>query len=109
MFDCVLPTRLGRHGVAYTSRGNIKVTNEKYATEKEGIYTTPEFSTMVSRTYSLGYLRHLLKTGEILGGQLLSLHNLEFLLNLSREARRAILAGKYEQFRKKFWSEYKSE
>lgn len=108
MFDCVLPTRLGRHGVAYTSRGNIKVTNEQYATEKEGIYTTPEFSTMVSRTYSLGYLRHLLKTGEILGGQLLSLHNLEFLLNLSREARWAILAGEYEQFRKKFWSEYKT-
>ena len=95
MFDCVLPTRLGRHGVAYTSRGNIKVTNEKYKLEKEGIYTRPEYSTMVSRTYSLGYLRHLFKVGEMLAGQLVSLHNLEFLLNLSREARKAIMEGRY--------------
>lgn len=109
MFDCVLPTRLGRHGVAYTSRGNIKVTNEKYRLEKEGIYTRPEYSTMVSRTYSLGYLRHLFKVGEMLAGQLVSLHNLEFLLNLSREARKAIIEGRYEAFRKDFWSEYKSE
>ncbi|MFA6090677.1 MAG: tRNA guanosine(34) transglycosylase Tgt [Candidatus Gracilibacteria bacterium] len=109
MFDCVLPTRLGRHGVAYTSRGNIKVTNEKYKLEKEGIYTRPEYSTMVSRTYSLGYLRHLFKVGEMLAGQLVSLHNLEFLLNLSREARKAIIEGRYEVFRKDFWTEYKSE
>ncbi|HBB26866.1 TPA: tRNA guanosine(34) transglycosylase Tgt [Candidatus Gracilibacteria bacterium] len=108
MFDCVLPTRLGRHGVAYTSRGNIKVTNEKYRLEKEGIYTRPEYSTMVSRTYSLGYLRHLFKVGEMLAGQLVSLHNLEFLLNLSREARKAIIEGRYESFRKDFWSEYKA-
>ena len=66
MFDCVLPTRLGRHGVAYTSRGNIKVTNEKYKLEKSGIYTSPLYSTMVSRTYSLGYIRHLFKVGEML-------------------------------------------
>ena len=109
MFDCVLPTRLGRHGVAYTSRGNIKVTNEKYKLEKEGIYTRPEYSTMVSRTYSLGYLRHLFKVGEMLAGQLVSLHNLEFLLNLSREARKAIMEGRYEAFRKDFWAEYKAE
>ncbi|MDD2917113.1 MAG: tRNA guanosine(34) transglycosylase Tgt [Candidatus Gracilibacteria bacterium] len=107
MFDCVLPTRLGRHGVAYTSRGNIKVTNEKYRLEKAGIYTRPEYSTMVSRTYSLGYLRHLFKVGEMLAGQLVSLHNMEFLLNLAREARNAILEGRYEDFRKDFWSEYK--
>ena len=109
MFDCVLPTRMGRHGVAYTSRGNIKVTNEKYKLEKEGIYTRPEYSTMVSRTYSLGYLRHLFQVGEMLAGQLVSLHNLEFLLNLSREARKAIIEGRYEAFRKNFWSEYESE
>ncbi len=107
MFDCVLPTRLGRHGVAYTSRGNIKVTNEKYKLERGGIYTRPEYSTMVSRTYSLGYLRHLFKVGEMLAGQLVSLHNLEFLLNLSKEARKAIIEGRYEAFRKDFWNEYK--
>lgn len=63
---------------------------------------------MVSRTYSLGYLRHLFKVGEMLAGQLVSLHNLEFLLNLSREARKAIIEGRYEAFRKDFWSEYKN-
>lgn len=91
MFDCVLPTRLGRHGVVFSSRGNIKITNEKYKLEKSGIYTAPELSTMVSRTYSLGYLSHLVKVGEVLGGQLLSLHNLEFLLNITKCAREAII------------------
>lgn len=106
MFDCVLPTRLGRHGVAYSSLGNIKVTNKKYETEKEGIPIDPELSTHVSRTYSLGYLRHLFQVEEALGGQLLSLHNLEFLLNLSKRAREAIIRGEYEIFRKKFWDSY---
>jgi len=106
MFDCVLPTRLGRHGVAYSSHGNVKVTNEKYAHEKAGIEVDPALSTHVSRTYSLGYLRHLLKVGEMLGGQLLALHNLEFLLNLSKRSREAIIRGEYEIFRKNFWDNY---
>ncbi|MDQ1344342.1 MAG: queuine tRNA-ribosyltransferase, partial [Patescibacteria group bacterium] len=106
MFDCVLPTRLGRHEVAMSSYGNVKVTNEKYALEKRGIPMLPEFETHVSKTYSLGYLRHLLKSGELLGGQLLSLHNLEYLIKLAKKAREAILAGEYEAFRKGFWNAY---
>ncbi|MDD2487374.1 MAG: tRNA guanosine(34) transglycosylase Tgt [Candidatus Gracilibacteria bacterium] len=106
MFDCVLPTRLGRHGVAFSSIGNIKMTNEKYIYEKSGIPVDPELATHVSKTYSLGYLRHLLHTGELLGGQLLSLHNLEFLHNITKRAREAIEAGKYEEFRSRFWSNY---
>ena len=107
MFDCVLPTRLGRHGVAFTSYGNIKLTNKKYEHEKSGIPIDPELSTYVSRTYSLGYLRHLLHTWELLGGQLLSLHNLEFLLNITSKAREYILNWQYETFRNKFWEKYK--
>ncbi len=108
MFDCVLPTRLGRHEVAMSSFGNVKVSNERYALEKRGIPMLPEFETHVSKTYSLGYLRHLLKAEELLGGQLLSLHNLEYLIKLAKAARRAIVEGEYEAFRKRFWEAYPS-
>ncbi len=67
MFDCVLPTRLGRHGVAYSSHGNIRVTNEKHSRTKTGIPVDRLLSTHVSRTYSLGYIRHLFQVGESLG------------------------------------------
>ncbi len=109
MFDCVLPTRLGRHAVAYSSYGNLKVNLSRFIQEKRGIPTTPELSTHVSRTYSLGYLRHLLKADESLGGQLLSLHNLEFLIKLSQLARAAIIDGRYEQFRTDFYATYNQE
>lgn len=109
LFDCVLPTRLGRHGVAYTSFGDIKVTNEKYRSESAGIPMLPGFETQVSKTYSLSYLRHLLKVGEILGGRLLSLHNLEYLILLAKHSRQAIIDGRFETFRAEFWSQYKSK
>lgn len=67
MFDCVLPTRLGRHGVVFTSFGNLKINLAKHELEKSGIPMKPGFETTVSRNYSLGYLRHLMKTGESLG------------------------------------------
>ncbi len=66
----------------------------------------PEFETMVSRSYSLGYLRHLMKAGEALGGQLLSLHNLEYLIKLTQVARESIVVGKFDEFRKNFWEGY---
>ena len=106
MFDCVLPTRLGRHGVAFSSIGNIKITNEKHKLDHEHIPVHPEFETHVSRTYTLGYLRHLFMAGEALGGQLLSLHNLEFLINIAKRSREHILAGTFESFRQKFWEGY---
>lgn len=108
MFDCVLPTRLGRHEVAMSSFGNVKVSNERYALEKRGIPMLPEFETHVSKTYSLGYLRHLLKAEELLGGQLLSLHNLEYLIKLAKAARHAVVKDEYEAFRKRFWEAYSS-
>ena len=107
MFDCVLPTRLGRHGVAFTSFGNLKIPLARHQIEKNGIPMKPGFETMVSKNYSLGYLRHLIKAGESLGGQLLSLHNLEYLITISKKAREAILNGAYENFRTEFWKEYR--
>lgn len=66
----------------------------------------PGFETIVSKNYSLGYLRHLLKAGESLGGQLLSLHNLQYLILIARAAREAIKQGNYESFRAEFWNGY---
>ncbi len=106
MFDCVLPTRIGRHGEVFSSYGNLKIGNEKYKFSSEKIPMLPGYETNVSKKYSLGYLRHLINVGEATGGVLLSLHNIEYLLLLSKNARKAILAGEFESFRKEFWSVY---
>lgn len=106
MFDCVLPTRIGRHGEAFSSYGNIKIGGEKYTFSQEKIPMLPGFETQVSRRYSLWYLRHLINVGEATGWVLLSLHNIEYLLNIAKGARKAILEGKFEVFRSEFWSVY---
>lgn len=106
MMDCVLPTRIGRHGEAFSSYGNIKLGWEKYKFSQDKIPMLPGFETQVSRRYSLGYLRHLVNVGEATGGVLLSLHNLEYLLLIAKKSRQAILAGKFEEFRSEFWSVY---
>lgn len=106
MMDCVLPTRIGRHGEAFSSYGNIKLWGEKYKFSQDKIPMLPGFETQVSRRYSLGYLRHLVNVGEATGGVLLSLHNLEYLLLLAKKSRQAILDGKFEAFRAEFWSMY---
>jgi len=91
MFDCVLPTRIGRHGEAFSSYGNIKIGGEKYKFSQDKIPMLPEHETSVSKRYSLGYLRHLINVGEATGGLLLSLHNIEYLLNIAKTAREAII------------------
>lgn len=107
MFDCVLPTRLWRHWVAFSSTWNIKITNKKFEYEQSGIPVDPELSTHVSRNYSLWYLRHLCHVWEFLWWQLLSLHNLEFLLNITKKSREHINNWTYEQFRANFRKNYK--
>jgi queuine tRNA-ribosyltransferase len=106
MFDCVLPTRIGRHGEAFSSYGNIKISGEKYKFSQDKIPMLPEHETQVSKRYSLGYLRHLINVGEATGWVLLSLHNIEYLLNIAKTARKAILDGKFQEFYDRFWSVY---
>ncbi len=106
MMDCVLPTRIGRHGEAFSSYGNLKIWWEKYKYSQEKIPMLGEHETAVSKRYALGYLRHLVNVGEATGGLLLSLHNLEYLLLLAKDARRHIIEGKFETFRERFWSVY---
>jgi len=107
MFDCVLPTRLWRHGVAFSSTWNIKIKNEKYKLDKNPI---DEFcDCKVCKKYSKWYLRHLIQEWEMYGMQLLSYHNLYFLINLGKKARIAILENRFEEFRNDFWFKYPKE
>ncbi|QFR39044.1 tRNA guanosine(34) transglycosylase Tgt [Candidatus Gracilibacteria bacterium 28_42_T64] len=104
MFDCVLPTRLGRHGVAFGTYGSIKIKNLKHKLDPSPI--DDECKCRVCKDYSRGYLRHLILENEILGMQLMSYHNLHFLIHLAKNARKAILENKFEEYRKNFWTKY---
>jgi queuine tRNA-ribosyltransferase len=106
MFDCVLPTRLGRHGEAFTSNGYLRVDRSSLDGSMEKIPVAPGLETSVSENYTLGYLRHLCHAEEMLGQILLSMHNVEFLMRLCDRAREAIQRGEYEKFRKNFWESY---
>lgn len=93
MFDCVLPTRNARHGVIYTSEGTMNFRNAKW---KQDFSAIDENSTSsASRTYTKAYLRHLIHSGEMLGAQIASLHNLSFFLWLMGEARQRIQTGDF--------------
>ncbi len=104
MFDCVLPTRIWRHWSAFSNYWYIKIKNEKYKTSDEKL--DPLCDCKVCMTYSKWYLRHLIQENEMLWMQLLSYHNLYFLVNLAKRARNAILENKYDDFRNDFWSRY---
>jgi queuine tRNA-ribosyltransferase len=93
MFDCVLPTRNGRNGMLFTSAGRINIRLAAYARDREP--ADPECSCYTCRTFSRAYLRHLVSTNEMLGGQLISLHNLHFYLQLMRDMRAAIAANDF--------------
>lgn len=96
MFDCVLPTRTARMGTAFSHKGRMNMTNAKYAHDFGPLDT--DCSCPVCQKHSRAYLRHLVKQKEMLGGILLSIHNLYFLIHLMEDARAAILAGSYEEF-----------
>ena len=96
MFDCVLPTRTGRMGTAFSHEGRINLRNAKYKADFTPL--DPQCSCPVCTQYTRAYLRHLVKQNEMLGGILLSIHNLHFLIDLMAKAREAVLAGEYEAF-----------
>lgn len=100
MFDCVMPTRNGRTGSAFTSTGKINIRNARFARDGEPI--DPECPCSVCRRYSKAYLRHLYQTGEMLAAILISHHNLAFYLDLMRKVRQSIKLGEFGQFRREF-------
>ncbi len=98
MFDCVLPTRTARNGLLFTSRGKLVIRNARYADDDAP--ADPSCACYTCRTFSRAYLRHLFKSGEILGLRLNTLHNLHFYLSLMGSAREAIAAGRLGAFRR---------
>ena len=100
MFDCVLPTRNGRTGSAFTSRGKLNIRNARFALDDTPL--DPDCQCSVCRRYSLGYLRHLYQAGEMNAAILISHHNVAFFMETMRRARAAIVSGKFASFRGDF-------
>ena len=107
MFDCVLPTRLGRNGTFYTTRGRINIKGSRY-TEDFGP-VDPNCNCRVCRRYSAAYLRHLYKCDEILASRLTTYHNLAHYAQLMENIRTAIAADRYEAFRRETMAMYAGE
>jgi queuine tRNA-ribosyltransferase len=104
IFDCVLPTRLARNGAAMTRRGRINMRNLQYARDPGPV--EPGCQCYTCTHFSRAYIRHLLKASEMLGLQLLTIHNLHMLLTLMREMRAAILDGTFATFAAAFLDMY---
>ena len=100
MFDCVLPTRAGRHGQAWTSEGPINIKNARFIDDPEPL--DPASDCPASRDYSKAYLNHLFRAGEYLGPMLLTWHNLAFYQQLMAGMRAAIAQGKFADFVARF-------
>ncbi|MDQ4128483.1 MAG: tRNA guanosine(34) transglycosylase Tgt [Actinomycetota bacterium] len=104
MFDCVLPTRLARHGAALTVEGRINLRNARYRRDFGPL--DPECSCEACTGYSRAYLAHLVREDELLGHRLVTLHNVSFTVDLCRRARAEILAGSYERWSRAWISRY---
>jgi len=104
MYDCVLPTRVARHGAVMTSIGRININNEKYKYD----YTPldPNCDCYTCKNYTKSYIRHLHKCDEIFGKTLLSIHNVNFLLKLASDIRQAIKEDRLLDFKEEFLDKY---
>lgn len=104
MFDCVFPTRAGRTGTLFTTQGRINLKNARFAHDDDP--PDPLLDSFGGRGYSLGYLRHLVKSNEILGSMLATMHNLRFMKWLVEESARAIEIGTFRSFKTQFLETY---
>ena len=107
MFDTCIPTRYGRHGSAFTSRGKIAVRNATYT--KDFGPVDEACSCRVCKKYTRSYIRHLLNSNEILGLKLLTFHNVYFYVNLMKRIREAIAQDQYREFQREFLEKYESD
>ncbi len=103
-FDCVMPSRNGRHGKLFTWSGVVNIKNEKYKYDESPI--DPDCDCPVCRRYSKAYLRHLFASGEMLAMRHGAMHNLYFYNKLMEKIRAAIEEGRFEEFRKEFYDKY---
>jgi len=105
MFDCVLPTRIARHGTLMTSQGRVNIRNQKY--ERDFTPLDPECDCETCRDYTKAYLRHLIRCNEGLGQRLLSIHNLRFLIKLTEDIRLAINEDRFQDFKDDYFKKHK--
>lgn len=104
MFDCVIPTRYGRNGTAFTSAGKMVIRNAPYIEDFRPL--DERCACYACKNFSRAYLRHLFNTDEILGLRLVSLHNIHFYLETMRKIREAIKEDRFKEFKKEFLSNY---
>ena len=104
MFDCVLPTRIARHGTAMTSSGRKILKNACY--EKDFTPLDPECDCYCCKFYTKAYLHHLIKSDEILAPRLISIHNVQFLENLMKNIRQAIKEDRFLEFKEEIYKKY---
>ncbi len=100
MFDCVIPTRSGRHGQVWTDAGPYNIKRAEFAEDQSPL--DPRFDVACSREYSKAYVHHLIRSGELLGAMLLSWHNIAYFEDLMARMRVAIKVGSFEEFRAAF-------
>ncbi len=98
MFDCVLPTRCARNGLLFTSEGRITIRNAAFQDDERP--ADPACTCHVCRTFSRAYLRHLFKSGELLGLRLNTMHNVHYFLDLLAGARKAVEEGRFDAYRR---------
>lgn len=104
MFDCVIPTRIARHGNAFTRRGKINLRNSKYKEDFSSIEDTCDC--YACKNYTKAYIRHLMISNETFGARLLSIHNIRFLIRLTEEIRDSIKHDNFIEYKEKFLNEY---
>ena len=107
MFDCVLPTRIARHGNAFTRDGKINIKNAKFKEDFTPI--EKDCDCYACKNYTRAYIRHLITCNETFGARLLSIHNIRFLIRLTEELREAIKEDRILEYREKFIKEYKNK
>lgn len=107
MFDCVLPTRIARHGALMTSKGRVNIRDKKY--ERDFTPLDEECDCYCCKNYTKAYLRHLYKCDETFGKRLLSIHNIRFLIHMMEEARLAIKEDRFVEFKKDFLDKFNDE
>ena len=101
MFDCVLATRVGRNGTALTSNGKVVVRNGAYREDFTPL--DEECDCYACKNYTKAYLRHMINVGEMMGGMMISLHNVTYLNNLMKQVRESILQDSFSEFREEFY------
>ncbi len=104
MFDCVLSTRIARHGNVFTRHGKINLKNSKYKDDFTPI--EDECDCYTCKNYTKAYIRHLVNSDESLGGRLLSIHNTRFLIKMMEEIRESIKEDKFSEYKKEFLEKY---